>query len=263
MDSLQMEKIERFKQRVDFDRMLKAENTGEAVCATWPNALDAPGLGAGWVVADESIWRTNGGTVRETLLRRADETVGVLIFVSEQGVEAARRFLLLRVSNNMMPDVPYVQGPGGLGTFSVQLPGAKAPSLIWIYRNSAFNVYARDTAVDILPIAKWLQAKAESGLVAAAAAQLRAPGPLNVSARRAAVGQPIDIAIAVPAAARANYEMKLQFDRQLLELTSQRGLAAQVRGLKAGLAGLDLYLIEVSTLRSVRSRVDLELTAPR
>src|SRR4030095_249525 len=83
MDSLQMEKIERFKQRVDFERVLKAENTGEAVRATWPNAIDAPGLGSGWTVADDSIWRTNSGTVRETLLRRADETIGVLIFVSE------------------------------------------------------------------------------------------------------------------------------------------------------------------------------------
>jgi hypothetical protein len=258
-----MEKIERFKQRVDFDRVLKAENTGEAVRATWPKAIEAPGLGAGWAVADDSIWRTNGGTVRETLLRRADETVSVLIFVSEHGVQPARHFLLLRASNNMMPDVPYVQGPSSLGTFSVQLPVAKAPSVIWIYRNTAFNVYARDTSVDILPIAKWLQATAESGLVPASAAQLRAPGPVNVSTRRAAVGQPIDLAIAVPPAAQANYEMKLEFDRQLLDLLSQRGFAAQVRGLKPGLAGLDLYLIEVSTLRSVRNRVDLELTAPR
>src|SRR5215510_8754596 len=128
MDSDQVEKIERFKQRIDFDGALKAENTGEAIRATWPNAIDAPGLGAGWTVADDSIWRTNNGTVRESLLRRADETVTVLIFVSEDGVQPARQFLLFRASNNMMPDVPYVRGPNGLGTLAVQHSVAKAPS---------------------------------------------------------------------------------------------------------------------------------------
>jgi hypothetical protein len=262
MDAVQTEKVERFKHRIDFDRVLKAENTGEAVRAVWPNAIDAPGLGAGWTVADDSIWRTNGGTVREWLLRRNDETVGVLIFVSEDGVESARQFLLFRASNNMMEDVPYVAGPRGLGTLAVQLPVAKAPSVLWVYRNTAFNVYARDTSVDILPVAKWLQAIAEAGLVAAAAAHLRAPGTLSVSSRRAAVGQPINIAVALPPSAQANYEMKLEFDRQLLQVMSQSTFAAQVRGTKPGSTVLDLWLIELNTLRSARSKIHLEFNAP-
>jgi hypothetical protein len=57
--------------------------------------------------------------------------------------------------------------------------------------------------------------------------------------------------------------MKLEFDRQLLELVSQRGFATQVKGVKPGLAALDVYLIEASTLLSVRNRIDLEFTPAR
>ena len=55
--------------------------------------------------------------------------------------------------------------------------------------------------------------------------------------------------------------MDLEFDRRALEVVSQRGLAAQVRGIAPGRTGLDLYLIERNTLLSVRSRIDLEFTA--
>jgi hypothetical protein len=124
-------------------------------------------------------------------------------------------------------------------------------------------VDAQETSLDILPIARWLQATAESGLVAPPTAQLRLPGPTNVSARRAPVGQPIEIVLTVPTAGQSNYQMKLEFDRQMLEVVSQRGLGAQVRGIKPGSTALDLWLIERSTLLSAPSRIDLEFTPQR
>lgn len=262
MDSLQMGKVERFKQRIDFEGALRDENTAEAVRAIWPNPMSAPGLGAGWSVVGDTTWRTDGGAAREWVLRRSEEAVSILIFVADGGVQPARQVFLLRATESNMVDVPYVKGPAGLGTLAVHLPFKQASSLIWVYRNTAFHVGADDTSLDILPMAKWLQATAESGLVSATAAQFRAPGPLNVSTRRAAVGQPIEISVAAPPAAQANCRMELEFDRQAVEVVSQRGLAAQVRGMTPGRTALEVYVIEHSTLLSVRSRIDLEFTTP-
>jgi hypothetical protein len=263
MDPLQTDKVERFKRRIDFDKVLKAESADKLVRAIWPDALSAPALGPGWSVADNTIGRTRGGSAREWVLRRGDETVSILIFVSEGGVQPARQFFLLRASNNMMMEVPYLKGPAGLGTLAVHLSHKQAPSFIWVYRNTTFQVDAQDTSLDILPIARWLQATAESGLVAPPTAQLSLPGPTSVSARRVPVGQPIEIGLTIPTAGQSNYQMKLEFDRQMLEVVSQRGLAAQVRGIKPGSTALDLWLIERSTLLSAPSRIDLEFTPQR
>jgi hypothetical protein len=258
MHPMQIQKIERFKRNIDFDGALRQENTTQAVRVMWPHPLNAPGVGASWTVADDTTWRANGGTAREWVLRRGAETLGVLIFVSRGGVDAARQFLLHRASENMMVDVPYVKAPFALGTLAVQSPAPQAPALIWVYRTVCFHVYGESSTVDIEPIAKWLQAAAESGLVAASGAQIRAPGPLHVSTNRAAVGQPIDIAVAAPAADEARYLIDLEFDSKAVDMSSQRRLTAQLRGKAPGRSTVDLYLIDRSTLLSGHTRIGLE-----
>lgn len=263
MDPVQVQKIERFKKRIDFDNALRLENAAQAVRAVWPDPRGAPGLGAGWSVAGDTIWRTNGGTARQWRLRRRNESLSILIFVTDGDLQPVRDFFLSRASENMMVDVPYVKGPAGLGTLAVHLPFKQAPSVIWLYRNTMFQVDGDDTGLDLLPIAKWLQAIAESGLVSATQARLQAPGPVKVSARRAAVGEAIELSLAVPAAAQQNYRIELEFDRATLELISKSGLAAQVRGLAPGRTTLDLYVIEHSTLLFTRNPIDLEFTGGR
>lgn len=260
MDPMQADKVERFKKRINFDAVLKKEKTEEAVSVTWPDMLTAPGLGSGrWMVAADSIWRTCGGVAREWVLRRGEEQVAIVIFVSSEGPGPAQHFLLSRSTENMMIDSPFVKGPSGLGTLAVSMPPAAPPNLIWVFRNVCFDVRSIDAHVEVFEIAKWLQSVAVAGVVASGEARPSAPVKLIISSRKAVVGAPVDIlAQYAKQSDETRYMMDLEFDRHAIEVMSQQGLTALIRGRTVGKTTLDLHLIDMATLLSECSRIEFE-----
>src|SRR5262245_5063588 len=101
MDSLHEAKVERFKQRIGFDKLPPVDDPARGVVAVWPGMQSTPELGSGWTIVTDTIWWERGGSVRQQVLSRGDERVIVRIFVSQTGVEAAQKFLLDTVSENM------------------------------------------------------------------------------------------------------------------------------------------------------------------
>jgi len=260
MNSMQTEKILRFKKRIDFDNAVKTENIRQEVRAIWPNMLKAPGLAAGqWRVAADSTWRANGGIAREWVLQRDKEQIAIVIFVSSEGLEQAQNFLLVRATENMMLDAPFVKGPIELGTLAVSMPSGTPPNLIWVFRNVCFDVRGIDTQVDIISIAQWLQSFADEGVVASEAVALPSPRELYVSSYQVEVGVPIEIHMQITAPAdEARYMVDLEFDRRALEVVSQERLLVQVRGRTDGYTVVDFHLIDMATLLDDHRRIKLE-----
>ena len=260
MNPMQLEKLDRFKKRIDFDAAIGMEKTEQAVNSVWPEMLKAPGLNDGvWKVAADSIWRASGGIAREWVLRRDMEQISIVIFASSEGPGPAQNFLLSRATENMMLDSPFVKGPDGLGSLAVSMPPGAPPNLIWVFRNLCFDVRSDDSRADILAIARWLQSTAEAGVVASAAALPHAPGPLYVSSHRAELGGPVDIQVrAANPEDEARYMIELDFDRNAVEVVSQDRLAARILGRTAGQTALVLYLIDKATLNSAHTRIELE-----
>ena len=267
MHPMQVEKVERFKKRIDFDAALTTENRAQAVSTIWPDMLKAPGLADGaWKIAADSTWRANGGVAREWVVRRGAEQVAIVIFVSSDGVAPARDFFISRATENMMVDSPFVKGPTGLGTLAVSMPPGAPPNLIWLFRNICVDVRNIDAQVDITAIARWLQSPAEAAVTKGSEpARPRLPGALQVSSRQSAVGAPVDIRMQGPSpVVEARYKLEMQFDPRVVEVLSQERLAARIRGLTTGRTTLDLYLIDTSTLLTEHSRIELEfLSASR
>jgi len=259
MSPMHIQKVERFKARVDFDAALRSENAAQAVHTVWPDMLGAPGLDAGWTIAADTTWPADGGVAREWVLRHGEAQIAIVLFVSSAGPEPAGRFLLARATENMMRDAPFVKSPDRLGTLAVTMPATALPNLIWVFRTLCSDVRAIDARVDIAPIARWLQSAAEAGLVAAQAARLRSPGALQVSARRVAVGASVEIRVQAATADEIRYMIAPGFDSRLLTVESQERLAIRLRALAAGHTTVDLRLIDTATLLSEQSAVALEL----
>jgi hypothetical protein len=261
MDPMDPDKVARFKARIGFDQRPRGVAPGPHPAVVWPDPLAAPGVaGGGWAVAADTPWREEHGSAREWVLRRGPETLVVLAFVSGTGEEGARDFFLARACNTMTLEVPYVPGPADLGSLSVHSPHAGAPYLMWVFGNCCVELKALDTALDLLPIARWLQGHLEAAPLAR-----RAPvaDRVVVSASRAPVGEPLALRLEPgEPPTPAGYLMELDYDRGALEILAQDGLTARLRGLRPGPATLTVHGVDLATLASSSQTLTLTFLAP-
>jgi hypothetical protein len=164
MTAIQSAKVERFKAQIGFNDVISRERPTELPAPVWPDMLRAPGLAAGqWHVVADTTWQPGRGVARQWVLRRGQEQLAIVAFVSSDGPEPARDFFVSRATDNMMQDSPFVRLEGGPGTLAVGLPEATPASVIWLSHNLCFAVRAIDTDVAVLPIARWLQSVATGG----------------------------------------------------------------------------------------------------
>jgi hypothetical protein len=257
------EMIARFKQKIDFDAALRAEPAGQMVLLKWPDMLQAPGIaGGGWVVFTDTVLGAPGGSQRKWVLRKGDETLGIVGFISSSGVDAARQFLISQVSGTMMRDIPYERGPQGLGALSIIAPHPTQGGLAWVFRNACVSIDTNDTQVEMLPIAKWLQGLLQANLVPAGAPLSQMLPALSISSIRAAVGESVDISVqsesSVP---KSTYVLKLKFDVRAIDESRFPGPREQLKGLVPGHTAVDVTLIDSKTLVSSVTHIDLEFFA--
>lgn len=260
MHPQQAEKVERFKSRIDFDNAFQGDDPMEIVRAHWPNMSTAPGLAGTWPVVADTTWYEKNGVARQWTLRKGAQVLDILIFVSSEGVEPSREFLLSRASENMMVDVPYAKGPPGLGTFAISSPNPKSPSLIWVYRNICFHLRVIDSHLDILPIARWLQSVAQASTGPGEKANMSADTQLEVSARHAPVGEPIVIRLQDPSD-EGRYFIELEYDNRTIEVLSQERIAVTLKGLLPGTVDLIVRVIDKETLLSSSQQIGLKFVS--
>jgi hypothetical protein len=260
MDNLEA-MLDRFKQRIDFDGAMRTEAPGRLVLVTWPDILSAPGIvQGGWSIVANTTKSIAGGAERKWVLRRGGEEVDVVAFVSPTEVEPARQFFLSEASNTMMPEVPYERGPRDLGTLSAaSAPHPTRGSLLWLFRNVCTEAKRFDTQVDILAIARWLQARYEAALVASDSPLLRSLPHVAASPQRAMAGEPIEIKAQIDPASPPRYIMKLEFDIAAIRLKEQDGLRARLEGKAPGHTTVQAHLIDSATLISGITPVELDI----
>lgn len=263
MDSMHAKKVARFRERIGLDAALRDESLVESAQVQWPDMLGAPGIDRGsWRVAADTLWRDGGGEAREWVLRRGRETMSMLAFVSSTGPEPARSFLLRRASENMMIEVPFVRGPSELGSLAVTGEPAGPPFFLWVFRNLCLEVKARETRVDALAVARWLQALASRSLVPQAEIARRPAPAVDVALRRPVVGQVVDIALELPTdPAGTRYVLQVEVEPGRMRAISQQGGAVQVMALLPGRATVQLHVVDSHTLIATRSTVELDVTA--
>ena len=186
----------------------------------------------------------------------------VTVFVSCQGPEPARQFLLDTATQTTRMDIPYAKGPAGLGTLSVINSAAGAPSLIWCYRNVCFHVRGIDTQANVRDLATWLQSQAEAKVVDQVAQHLPAPQAINVSSRKSPVGAAVDLEVVPPAPDPDRYLLHLAYDKQMVDITSVNGLKLTLSGLRPGRTSITMCLFDRATVLSSEQKADLEFTGP-
>ena len=247
MDPMDPDKVARFKARIGFDQRPRAFVPAPQAPVQWPDPLTAPGVAGGnWTKAADTTWRQDQGSAREWVLRRGPEALIVLAYASGAGEEGARDFFLGRTCNTMTLEVPYEPGPPDLGILSAQSPNPAAPYLIWVFGNRCVELKAVDTALDILPIARWLQGHMEAA--PRARASMPEPDRISLSSLRAPVGQTLTLRLEPGEPPAAGYLMELEYDRNALEVKAQDGLTARLSGLRPGPAGLIVYGVDPATL---------------
>lgn len=264
--SMNPDKVARLKTRIGFDAAVSNESRAEAAVVRWPDMRAAVGLAPGeWTLAGDSIAREGGGVTREWVLRRGRETVSILAFVASDGPEPARAFLLRRATENMLVDSPFVRGPADLGTLSVTDLPPSPPIYLWLFRNLCLEVEGRETAVDVLAIAHWLQALAAASLLPwAALARLPAPQP-QLKTASGVVGRALELEVVLPAdAVSPRYVLQVETTAGQAAVTAQRVQGSLVRlqlqGQRGGRTRLLLHLVDTHTLVGSRSSLDLDFT---
>jgi hypothetical protein len=261
MNERHEQKVARFRQRIDFDRVLAAESRAEAAVVRWPDPRMVPALGSPpWTVVSDTLWREGGGALREWVLRRNRETLSILAFVSSAGPDPARGFLLARAANSMLVDVPYVRGPQNLGSLALTAEAPTPPYFLWVFRNLCLEVKVRDTAVDALAVAQWLQALAARSLVRWGDLERAALPLAHVPAASVVVGKVVSMTVQAPPDATGNkYLLQVETIPAELQLLDQQPDQLQIRPLKPGSVTLQLHWLNSETLISRSTTVAFDV----
>ena len=160
----QDKRIKEFKNRTGFDRCGEGIKADTGVCCNWQNPLRCPELkDEGWKI--ESFW-THGGCVtaaKEWKLVRGNEHLKIIIFVSNQGIEPAKKRMLTLAASTALPGIPFEpktkpHAKGHLHLFHHRIE-------MWIFYNVLFLVDGCNSSIDLHPITCWLQEQAEQSVV--------------------------------------------------------------------------------------------------
>jgi hypothetical protein len=249
-----------FATAIDLDGRLAREDDRLAVVLRWPDLDTAPGT-AGFSAPDRTLRWEDGGVVRTSVVRRGAEKLKLSVFVAETDPAQAARRLRRTLGATMMVEIPYQAGPAGLGTVSLQgreQPGLAADTpgqrvLLWVYGHQFFALNGESTAVALEPIARWLQAAAESGLRSrherdAARPRLSANAGVPFAAARGSA-----LAVHAPAG------LRIEVDRESINLHIAGVTPDEVRFscVGAGLARSTVHLFEPNSLLSTTTTVEL------
>ncbi len=257
VDSHREAMLEHFKNNIGFDKLPPVEHSSRGVVVAWPDIRQAPDLGPHWqILADTTWWERNGG-IKNQILGRGGERLVFTIFLAQAGEDAARMFLLDKVSQTTMAAIPYIRGPANLGTLSLTA-GQPIDSVAWYFSNVVFQIEATNTALNILPLAKSLQSLAEGRVVPNIAANAPKPRSVMVSNRNAPIGQTVTVRLSMDQdKGQFNYVLDLEFDRSQISILSQNDDAFTLKGLRPGPATVKAHLIDKRTLVSSSLTIDL------
>jgi hypothetical protein len=160
----QDKRIKEFKKRTGLDRCGEGINADTGVCCDWQNPLCCPELkNEGWKI--KSFW-THGGcetAAKEWQLVHGNEHLKIIIFVSNQGIEPAKKRILTMAASTALPGIPFEPKPkphakGHLHVFHHRIE-------MWIYYNVLFLVDGCNSSIDLHPVTCWLQEQAEQNVV--------------------------------------------------------------------------------------------------
>jgi hypothetical protein len=160
--------MEAFRERIKFNTAIREEVSDNLlVKAKWPYE---PGLvkiaGHDWRLNDDNQMASGHGIQRNLYMKSGKESVRVKIFVSRDGVQAARDFFLESAVSNASSGIFWVKGPQTIGTLSVKSSSSGTPDVLWLYKNVCIQVENLvENNADTIEIARWLQSIAEKGLV--------------------------------------------------------------------------------------------------
>lgn len=256
-------RMARFRERIGFDTAFRAERADQTISVVWPDMLAAPGLAGKWTLASDSMVWLKGGVRRSWMLRHDRETLLIRIFVAAGQAETARQHLLEEAGNNSLMEIPWQPGPPDLGTLALQSPHQDSAAYLWVYRNACFMLKSSFSDLDLLPIARWLQAAAAQGAPRDGIARPDAAPPATIKAI-AGVGQPIvlDLGAALPASAHGpQLRLHVPTDSEDLDVLGVQGLSIRVAGRRPGLARLEVQAMDRRSLLSTPVIVELNVVA--
>jgi hypothetical protein len=261
---IQQEKIQRFKDRIDFDAKVRVEPPGWSVILELPDMLTAPGIAnQGWSVAGDTTFKKKYGALRKWGLNRGEATLAIDVFVSSAGTKAAREFFLEESANTMMVDIPYSRGPEGIGTLCVsQLRPPTSSSVLWLFHNVYTRVRGTQSPIDVVAIARWLQGQYQEHLVAGDGAGLDTLPKLLVSPERLTVGEAVQISLNDPRASNERYLIRTDADEQSVSELRYPGPRVELIALAPGPATVNVHLIDQNTLLLSTTRLELDILAP-
>jgi hypothetical protein len=192
------DKIEVLKDRLGWEARVFSDD-GRGVALAWATGVLQPLVGDGWRMLADTVYPYEPGEAkREWVWGRGDGRVVLAVFVSSVGAAAARERLLFLATETTMDEVMYVAGPTDLGDVATISPARDGDALLWAASNVCVWIRVMDASgVDVLAIARGVQALIDAHMVADVAAVAPRIEGVTLSARQVEVGEPVTIELRV------------------------------------------------------------------
>lgn len=240
---------------------------GKGVQMAWSNDVASSFLGTAGVkgaalIADTPLPQSPGEASWEWIWstpKAPSARVQLNVFVSSTGPATARNRLVQLTTGNMLPDVPYVQGPADLGDVSAlfTVPPHFA-HVVWAFQNVCASLEVRDDAdVDVLAVARAVQTALAHHVVDPLDPAIPRVQRVDLSAPEVRVNEPLTVKIRMQGADPARKFLVALHDRPADVRVRDASLNLQLTADNPGIKALTIVVVDASTLLSTTAQAQM------
>lgn len=255
-------RIKEFKKKINFDSIgvKSGKNAIMDVHCKWKNPLSCPELkNQGWKIKFQCLLSGSDTAAKEWILVRGNEHLKIKIFVSNQGINEAKKRLLTIAQSTAMPEIPFeLKTEPALGNLHV----AYHKIAIWCFHNVCFLVDGSNSSIALHPVTSWLQEQAEKSVVRNLPTRpLVSKDGIPMGVVVIKVDQEKTISVSPDGKYNEKFLMiEPFFSTEFLRLIKEEPFSLTFKGISAGKTDIRLVLINkqtllCSTLKSIRVEI--------
>ena len=153
-----------FKKRIGFEECGRQVAPGTGVVCPWEEILDDSALDSGKCIFDNIHFGCNM-SVLERIYKKNNERLRIEIFISNKGIEAAKKRLLDISAATTSARIPFAESVEKPGHLCVTAGSHRRKRVICVFYNVCFVVEAHDSSQDALAVLRRLCETAEDYVV--------------------------------------------------------------------------------------------------
>lgn len=247
--------LDRFKKRIGFEDRVKGinKNPGAGMIGPWPDMRKSPWFGPEWECES---------TERSWSFRKGTAGINISVSCSIQSPEEVKNAFIDGFRDPMHKDITFVATEHPIGAISCRrrsYNGFENDEVRVWNNNWRITVSKWNSDIDIIAIAEWLNAFAETKVVPDLTKYLPKPKSIEVTPNPIKVGVPLEVKVTPPADEAGRYVLKSESDGEYFRKLKHREFSRTYRPNKSGKTHINFRIDDKQTLLEYSFDVPIEI----